>query len=163
MHRHTRIFRKPDGLLHVVTDDLGPLVYRSAAVLAVCFGAVSFIIHLSLLLGLALAPWTWDLLFPPAFALLVVAGLIAAWRGREQPILKRYDVAVQGWRPWSERLAKAAAFYSVACFLVFIVARVLTPGELSTRFSQAIAASHSGAFFLIAAMIFSASPPSSRQ
>ena len=163
MHGRPRFLRKPDGLLSLVTDAHVPLVYRVASRFAVCCGALSLLLHVSILLGFISASWTSDLLFPPAFASLVVAGLLAAWRGRDEPILGRYDAAVQGWRPWSARMAKLTAFYSVACFLAFIAIRVSTRGELSSKFSLAIAASHSAAFFLMAAMIFSASPPDRTQ
>jgi hypothetical protein len=154
-----RLYRWPDRLLHVVADAHDSLAYRAAAAAAFCFGAASLLVHVLVVLGFTEAPWTSDVLFPVAFAFLVVSGLIAAWRGRDQPILKRYDPSIQGWRARPVQIAKLSAFYSVVCFVALVVVRLRTHGVMPARFSQAIEASHSAAFFLIAAMIFSAVPP----
>lgn len=146
-----------------MVSDMHSLGARVAAGVALCFGVLSGLTHVAVLLGFVQAPWSWDLLFPAAFGSLIVSGLIAAWRGRDVPILRRYDASIQGWRPWALRSARLSAAYSVACFLAFIVVRVRTHGEMAASYSQAIAASNSAAFFVIAAMIFSASPRPTRK
>lgn len=143
---------------HLATSGRKSLASGVASALALCLGSTSFGIHIAILLGLIEAPWTWDVLLPIAFGSFVVAGAVAAWRGRNESIWTRYDVSVQRWRPGHERLAKGVSLYSVLYCLAFIAMRLALHGETLVRFSQALAASHSGALLFVAAAILSAYP-----
>ena len=137
-----------------------PLPFRAIGVTAWCGGSASLVVHFALLFDLFRTPWAWHALFPVSGLFLASAGFVAAWRGHREPLLRRYDDQVQGWHPRAKRVAQLMSLYSVGYFIVFIALRVRSPAGISERLSQAIAGSHSAAFFCVAAMIFTASPPS---